>query len=421
MSSQPQARYSALARAMGNEHLYIACQALVLCLILFQSVTLDVFAGRGVLEGTPDFAAFYTAGKLALEGRAIDAYDSALFFPHIKRVTGMDLTAPWAYPPPAFLFCAPFAALPFGLSFLAFTGGSFLLFCALLRRLAGNLAAGALAFSLPALVICALAGQNGFWSGALLCWLALVLRRAGAAGLPLGLFVMKPHLGLGVGLLALLRRRWSELALTAGVGGGLVVLSTALFGLAAWPALMKGLATSGDFMSTGKFPLARMTSAYAMFYRFGALPSAALALHAVTAAIGAGALALLCRRRVAAQLQLAAAMGLGLLLSPYLYDYDLVALGVVMALVLPHLLDALGQRGGPAGAWLGPMLVLAWLASANSPLMLLKLYVTLVHGAGARPTPIVPLSFPSLVALGLLIALALRRRKQEVAGEPVPI
>ena len=61
-----------------------------------------------------DFASFYAAGSLALEGRAADAYDSALHLARERQLFGADTPYyGWFYPPIFLLFAGALAALPF--------------------------------------------------------------------------------------------------------------------------------------------------------------------------------------------------------------------------------------------------------------------------------------------------------------------
>ena len=64
-----------------------------------------------------DFVSFWAAGRLALAGHAVDAYNIAahheveqLVAPHVGLI-------PFPYPPPFLILVTPFALLSFGLAF----------------------------------------------------------------------------------------------------------------------------------------------------------------------------------------------------------------------------------------------------------------------------------------------------------------
>lgn len=405
-----------LARVLRQKVLFGACQAFTIGLILFQSAWMQYLVSTPAAEGAPDFAIFYTAGRMALDGTAPQAYDSAAFYAQIRQATGMVGFTPWAYPPPLFLLCAPLALLPFGLAFLIFELGGFLALCAALRRLAGPYAGGALAFCMPAAVMCAVTGQNGFWTAALLGWFAVSLRAGGSGGVPLGLLVVKPHLALGAGLLLLLSRRWAGLALAVVVALVLLAAPTVLFGFGIWDHFAEGARKLSDLTMRGSVPVGRMTSVFALAYHQAPSARGALLVHFIVAtAVAAGLVWLLRRNSAASPLALAAAVWAGLLLSPYIFDYDLVALAVAMGLVLP----GLTERGGTTA--LAAMLVLAWIASANSEISLLRtaLYGWLLpHGS---PGPVIPISAAALIALGVWIAALHLRPRGDASGSSHPV
>jgi hypothetical protein len=126
-------------------------------------------------------------------------------------------------------------------------------------------------------------GQNGFLSGALIGLFLLALRAGrDSAGVPLGLMVFKPHMGVVIGLLALLKGRFRLLALGVAVVVGTCLAATAMLGVAVWPAFLEG-AQAGVFLKQGAFPLYRMSSIYAGLRSFDLSPDMAMAGHALGA------------------------------------------------------------------------------------------------------------------------------------------
>jgi alpha-1,2-mannosyltransferase len=70
--------------------------------------------------GTPpgrDFSNLYTAGKLALEGRAYLAFDLDTFRLALRDFVGTLTLQNYSYPPHAMFIAVPFALLPYGISF----------------------------------------------------------------------------------------------------------------------------------------------------------------------------------------------------------------------------------------------------------------------------------------------------------------
>ena len=87
----------------------------------------------------------------------------------------------------------------------------------------------------PGIVSNFLVGHNGFLSGALLGGGLLFLNSAPIlAGILLGLFFYKPQLGILIPLALVAGRRWKVLAITAGSGAGIGILSALIFGPDTW-------------------------------------------------------------------------------------------------------------------------------------------------------------------------------------------
>jgi hypothetical protein len=102
-----------------------------------------------------------------------------------------------------------------------------------------------------------------------------------------------------------------------------------------------------------------MTSVFAMLHRFGMAPGAVMAVHALVALVLVAALVLAARRRIERDGLLALAVCVSLAISPYNYDYDMVSLALVAALVLPRFLARASLVEGIAA------LSLAWIATSN--------------------------------------------------------
>lgn len=350
-----------------------------------------------------DFNDYHVVGRMVLSGRAAQAYDwTALKAEQVAQTGAWDFM-PWAYPPPFTLLTGIFGPLPLWAAYLLFTGATFLLFYTALRRLAGGWTPWAMLAVLPAILINGKCGQSGFLSAGLIGWFLIGLRDGSArAGIGLGGMIIKPHLALGIGLLTLLERRWRTLAIAALVVATLAAVSTLALGPAIWPAFQQGTAFSSQYLWLGEFPLERMSTTFAMLHRFGVAPGLALALHLAVAA-GALAVFLLAWRRDAKRSYvLALSVCVSLILSPYTYDYDLVSLAFVAALILPDLLQR--ARWGETLAALG----LTWIATSNFLFIGVFQFLAGVDKIdnSMKLWTISPLSF---AALAVLVAAVLRR------------
>ncbi|GAB4259401.1 MAG: hypothetical protein Kow0013_02030 [Pararhodobacter sp.] len=331
--------------------------ALFATLVLFVATALPEVGAGGNLV---DFDAFYITGQLALEGRADEAYDMAVMADVQRALVGHQGFMPWTYPPQFDLLTMALPALPRGLAYALLTGATLAFYLWVLARLAGPSLAFVLVAIAPPVYVCITIGQNAFLTGGLIGLYALLAQRArpGAAGWPLGLLVIKPHLGIGLGVHALASRNGRGLAIALGIALASSLLATLVFGPGIWGAFLSGVEQAGHALRTGFYPLFRMTSVYAALHTLGVPPGIA-----VWAQIGIGLLACVAIAVATARGQeprhaLALACFGTALVSPYLYDYDLAIAGVGIALVLPDL----ARRTSGIERLL--LLALFWLAGA---------------------------------------------------------
>ncbi len=305
-----------------------------------------------------DFDAFYVAGLMANEGRAAEAYQATEMLAAQEAFTGTTSFMPWAYPPPYTLLVKGLARLPIGYAYLLFTWTSFIFYLLVLRRIAGDRLPGVLIAILPTIVLIMRTGQNGFLTAGLVGTFLLAFnQRRAVAGVPLGLMIIKPHLAAGIGLLALLGRRWMAMAIAAAIVLAAALAATAAFGLGIWEAFRGGMSEAGQFLVLGYYPLFRMISLYAAVWASGGPVALAFAVQAIGALAGIGLLLYVWSRNFAPRFVAAAACATSLFVSPYGYDYDLPILGLGLAFVLPDLLSLSRPKE------LTGLLLLSWIAT----------------------------------------------------------
>lgn len=345
-----------------------------------------------------DYEDFYVVGRLWREGDILAAYDNDYLMAAQQRFTGAQTFMPWAYPPQltALMPLLPLAGL--GGSFLLFMGASLAIYFVVLLRCDARHAGAALLAVYPALVLDARLGQNGFLTGALIGLFLLAFRaRRDAAGAPLGLMVIKPHLAAVIGLLTLLERRWKVAAIAAAIVVATSVAATLVLGTGVWPTFLSGIRDAGGYLREGAYPLYRMSSVYAGVRSFDLPANLAMAVHVAVAMLAIGLVALAWRRKLATNRLLALAGVASVFISPYNYDYDLACLAVALCLVLPELLERMD---------LGETLLfyaLAWVGSGAG--LAQHFHAVLLAGTTAHPHGS-PLNW-SFQAMGVLAAAAL--------------
>ncbi len=291
-----------------------------------------------------DFDDFHLVARMLWLGKVNNAYHLPDLFAFQQSLTGLEGFLPWTYPPQFVLLLAPLAFLPLGLAYLVFTGASLGAYLAVLKRIAGNSFVPVLIITFPAMLITIRCGQNGFITGTFigLSCLAFANRRA-VAGLPLGLMIIKPHLAVAFALYAFVNRRWGAASIAAATVLVSIVVVTALLGFGIWPAFYRGIHEAGIFLSGGYYPLFRMVSLYAAIRAFG-LPAALAMAIQLLAACSALAAVVWANRRLAPRQALGVTAMASLLVSPYVYDYDLPIFAMGLALLHDDIIQFASTR-----------------------------------------------------------------------------
>lgn len=350
-----QARPSFLL-VLGRSRPIIACYLLLaLLLVGVAAVRFQAPELLGLAKELTDFDAFHIAGTLAGEGRVAEAYDASAMLKVQEQASATSSFMPWTYPPPFTLLMDMLARLPVGAAYVLFALASAGLYVSVLRRIAGEWCVPVLIVLLPIVMLNLRTGQNGFLVAGLIGAFLLAWRdKRVVAGLPLGLLIVKPHLAVGVGLMALFGRRWDVVGLAAGVVVAAAGLATLAYGFVVWSAFLGAVREAGAFLAEGYYPMYRMTSVYATLLTFGLPSGAAMAGHAAVALAAVAALVWTALARMEFARRAALVCVLSLFVSPYNYDYDLAILGIALGFILPDL------AARASGAALGGLLALAW-------------------------------------------------------------
>jgi hypothetical protein len=297
--------------------------------------------------GSPDtdFVNVWAAGRLVQDGLPAAAYDWTVHKAAEEAALGHAFASyyPWFYPPPFLFAAALLACLPYVPAFVAWLVATLAAYVLAIRAITGHAIGVLVACAFPAVLTNAMTGQNGCLSAALIGGaLQLMERRPALAGALIGLLTYKPHLGLLFPLVLAASGRWRTFAAAAAVALLVAALSWLAFGTATWEAFWRAMPVlSQAVMTDGRGDFGKVQSIYALVRNLGGGETLAWALHgAVVSVTGAGLVALW-RSRAAFDLK-AAGLAVGaLVVTPYLYIYDLVVLAVPIAFLV-----RLGLAGG---------------------------------------------------------------------------
>jgi hypothetical protein len=328
------------------------------------AVFLYVFAKLILTDADPvlghDFAAFWSAAQLAVDGRAAAVFHGDVIRDIQLQVVPLKGTLYWYYPPMMQMWVLPFGLMGYASAFILFTLLGWAIWTYAARRGLPDVAVTTLVLVLSAPIVWSTfyQGQNGALVGLFLVMFVLALERRDnrQAGFWGALLLIKPHLGLLLPLVVIARRQCSVF-----VWGSLFALlycgaATLLFGFEYWQAL---------FNTGGRLVRAVLStqltdhqiSAFGFIQYIGGSLRYGVALQAITAA-GAALLTWVIWRaeRAGSDLRFATILICSLIVSPYAFYCD----AAVSAIAL-FLLYRIGLKTGfLRGERLAYMLI--WLA-----------------------------------------------------------
>jgi arabinofuranan 3-O-arabinosyltransferase len=290
-----------------------------------------------------DFVNVIAAGRLTLRGDPAAAYD----WPAHKRAEvdaiGHDFENyyGWHYPPTFLFVAAALAALPYLVALLFWLVTTLCAYAAAIAGILGWRTGVLVAFGFPAALWNVTAGQNGFLTAALIGGtLGLLERQPALAGVCLGLLTYKPQFGLLFPLVLIADRRWLTVAVAAAVAIALAALSWLAFGSASWEAFAHWMPiTSRIVLTEGQAEWNRLQSLFGLVRALGGSAQLAWIVQAIGSIAVAAAIIYLWRSRAAFELKAAALAAGTLVVTPYLYIYDLVVLAVAVAFLLRFALE----------------------------------------------------------------------------------
>jgi arabinofuranan 3-O-arabinosyltransferase len=292
-------------------------------------------AGRGI---PTDFVNVWAAGRLVLDGTPALAYDWDIQKKVELAVLGQDFVGyfAWHYPPP-FLFVAAFLAqFPYAVAFIGWMTISIVPYLAVVRGIVGRPFGLMLAVALPMVFSNTLVGQNGFLTAALIGGtLYLLPVRPVLAGICLGLLSYKPQYGLLFPLVLIAAGHWRAFVSAAVTVVALAFVSWLAFGTEAWKAFFHWMPRfSQAFLSEGQAAWWKLQSLYSLLRFLGCGEQFAWAVHWVFTAAVATTLVLMWRSHVPYTLKAAALAAGTLLITPYLFMYDVMVLAIPVAFLV---------------------------------------------------------------------------------------
>jgi hypothetical protein len=327
----------------------------------FQGHFLADAQGRPIAN---DFVDVFAAGRLTLGGDPAASYDWSVHKAAEVRALGHDFADyyGWHYPPTFLFVAAALATLPYLAAALVWLVATLAAYAAALRFILRDRVGVLVAFGFPAAIWNVTAGQNGFLTAALIGGtLGLLERRPALAGFCLGLLTYKPQFGLLFPLVLIADRRWVTISVATLVAVALAGLSLIVFGAASWQAFVHWMPiTSRVVLGEGHADWSRLQSLFGLVRAHGGSEALAWSMQAVGSLVVAGAVIYLWRSRAPFDLKAAGLAAGTLLVTPYLYMYDLPILAVAVAFLLRFALARGFTQSEIAGLAVGGALILSF-------------------------------------------------------------
>jgi hypothetical protein len=332
-----------------------------------------------------DFSNVYAAGSLTWQGRPAEAYQPALQHAEEQAVFG-GREVPfygWLYPP--FFFSVAFlvASVPYAWGLAIWLAASLAAYLAAMRAILPRPETLLIAAAFPAVFVNIGHGQNGFLTAALLGgvlhWLD---RRPWLAGVLIGLLAYKPQFGVLIPVALLAGGRWSTIGAAVATIAALLAVSFVTLGDGVWHAFADSMTfTQTVVLEQGGIGWEKIQSVFSAMRMWGAGVHLAYAVQIALALMLAASLAWLWQSNAAFELKASALATASLLATPYVLDYDLVALAVGIVFFVRHGLSR-GFRTFEisllAAAWIVPLLSRGVAGATGIPLglvVLLAFYV----------------------------------------------
>ena len=285
-----------------------------------------------------DFVSVWSAGKLVLDGHPALAYDWDIQKQVQVAVLGQSYEGnfAWHYPPPFLLVASLLAHFPYAVAYIGWAATSLVPYLAVMRAIVGRTFGLLLAAAFPVVLTNTVVGQNGFLTASLIGGtLYLMPTRPVLSGICLGLLSYKPQYGLLFPLVLIAASQWTVFFTAGAVAVVMILLSWLAFGTESWQAFFHWMPMfSQAFLTEGRAPWGKMQSIYALVRYFGGTEQLAWVFQWIMSGTVAVLLALMWRSRVSYPLKAAALAAGALLITPYLFLYDLMVLGIAVAFLV---------------------------------------------------------------------------------------
>jgi hypothetical protein len=282
-----------------------------------------------------DFSVFWEASRIGLSGSPENAYTPGFINSVIREnVPGFRDSYDWYYPPTFYLLVLPLSLGSYWAAYLAFLTASIAAFSVVVKRIINVKTAMWCLAAFPGLWVNIYLGQNGLLTASIAGAALLVLETSPViAGALIGLLTIKPHLAILFPLALIASRKWRALFVAMLTAAALLGLSIIVLGqntLESWIHSMSFVRNKLALQGNAEFWL-KMPTVFSLFKLVGFSFAQAIFCQAVVAMFAAIGVWRIWSKCDSIPLRYAALVEGTLLVSPYLFTYDLAWLGLAIA------------------------------------------------------------------------------------------
>jgi alpha-1,2-mannosyltransferase len=333
------------------------------------------WVGRGFTlpeAGRPgiDFSIFWAASHLFLSSRPLQVYDHQAFLKAQLMLFGGfadGYSLPWVYPPAFLLLVAPLSLIAFPAAYAVFIVACGLLYVTAtlsVSRLDKSIGAQTLAAIIiatsPCVFVTAIVGQNSLLTAALAALgVGWMKKHPVRAGICIGLLALKPQLAIVFPFVLCAARAWKVLAISAFSALIVTALGIAFCGTQSFHSfLVNAGVLRGVLLEHGQHFWFASPTPFSALRLAGVPVVAAYALHGLVAIVAIWVACHVWKSSSDERLRTSIVVVSTLIVSPYVWHYELVWHGIALACVASCGLNGKWLRGEQtvlAVGWLLPI------------------------------------------------------------------
>lgn len=305
--------------------------AVAAIVVLARDVVVHTAHGLTAVDGSQlagDFAAQFAGAKAAATGLGAMVYDRPFFNGFVAAVVGPSTEQKfYPFPPFTMLLTLPLAPFSFIPALILYVAAGFLSCWALLRRSVDWPMAAVALIAAPAAFLNLYYAQNGYFTAALLAGGLMALeRRPAIAGICFGCLAYKPQIALLLPFVLAAGGHWRAFVAAALTLAGLVLISAAAFGTAAWTGFLSHMSLYREILEQGAGVWPFRPAVFTAARQLRAPVGVAYLAQSLSAVAAVATSVVVWRGPASSDIKAAVIVVATFLATPYAWDYDGVAL-----------------------------------------------------------------------------------------------